>query len=92
MNDIVEIQHCPNQHMRVYHVREQLTEKQIEISGSADAGAVTEELARIRGIACVTVERYQVSITKGKAFDWAEVEPAVLEFLRLFNNGEGPDV
>jgi hypothetical protein len=78
---------------RVYHVREQLTEKQCEASelGPEQCGHVTNTIAKMPGVELCYVKRYQVTVHKAEMFSWEEVEPLVMEFLKCFAGKPFPD-
>lgn len=67
---------------REYHTKAQLTERSIESSSCGiELGAVGEVVAALPGISQVFVRRYSVTVFKGGAWPWEEVEPAILDFL-----------
>jgi len=81
MPSTVGVQICPVEDVRVYHVRQQLTESsQIwyrehreGISGIADL------IFSIPGVTTVTVSCYSVQIGKAKLYRWDEIEPRVMQ-------------
>ena len=85
------VEQCPAPNVRVYHVREALTDQGCEYASHTQFegepnpwGAVADTLLRMRGVTGVWVNRYSVTVKKAEAFDWTEVEPAIIEFLAAF--------
>ncbi len=79
MNSKIVIEALPNEQVRIYHLRTDLSEQ------------VVQRIFYIRGVISkfshhsrYDKETYSLTIHKGKAFDWGEIQLAVLEILIEF--------
>lgn len=68
-------------HSRQYHTKVGLTDRSCECSQARDAGAFCRLIAELPGVANVFVSRYELTVFKGQAFTWDEVEPGIIEIL-----------
>jgi len=86
MSSAVSIQICPVEDVRVYHVRQQLTESSQMWFREHTEGinGIAELILKIPGVASVFVFSYSVQISKAKLYRWDEIEPRILEGLEPF--------
>lgn len=79
---------------RVYHSRQELTEKVVtgERGGRRSnkiPSPILNQLLAIPGIVGAEVHVYHVAIYRSPMFEWKEIEPRVWELLDCFNLGVG---
>ena len=76
---------------RSYHTRAELTEPgKIWFDFDTNAPELLRMIMRVRGVVNANLDRYEVFVQISPAFDWSEVEDAILEILRPFIIGELP--
>jgi hypothetical protein len=74
MDEGIEIRE--NEYEQYFHRRQYLLRTPVP------AAAARAALEFLLGVEEVGISRYQVTIQKGRAFNWDEVQPAVLTYLQ----------
>jgi len=81
---VVGVQLTPDDNMRCFHIRHELTGIKAEIGykgESSELGALGRLLLEIRGVECVSVQAYSVTVQKGAMFDWPEIQEKIVDIL-----------
>ncbi len=103
---IIKIQHCPNPHFLVFHTTLEISEdihqhfmRPIRESsltylnkvGEIGTRIITQTLA-LDGVIEAHIQPYKLSVEKGEAFDWRDIEPGVVEILKKEFGEEAPEI
>lgn len=93
----IVIELCPNIDVRVYNVSTQISRHTIadfnaplpdyeELYLSEEVGSpgmeLVKEVLAVLGVEKVYIKPYNISVYKGKSFDWEDIEPSVITSLR----------
>jgi Scaffold protein Nfu/NifU N terminal len=86
VSSTVSVQICPAEDVRIYHVRQQLTESSQMWFREHTEGVngIAELILNIPGVTSVFVFCYSVQISKAKLYRWDEIEPRILQALEPF--------
>lgn len=96
------VERVPNPHCLVFHTTAELSQGSISqlfwrplrpysepyLNEMGEHGArVVRQIFAIAGVAEVSITPYHLHISKGEAFDWEDIKPAIIEVIRsLFQN------
>lgn len=90
------VERVPNPHCMVFHATAELSQSPLQdfrrplrphseeyLKEVGEHGAkVVRDVIATPGVDNVTISPYHLQIIKGEAFDWADIEPAIIEALR----------
>ena len=85
--ELVLIQPTDDPDMRVYHVRDELTESKSEdgCKGFEDElGAFGKLILGIRGVEVVRIQPYRFFVSKASMYSFEEIEPAICSLISSF--------
>ena len=101
----IVIEQCPNPHFQEFHCTALLSEarrqefkrplrdsseKYLKLLGEKGAGLI-HTLFGIAGVAEVFISPYEITVVKGEAFDWKDIQPETLEALKAVFAAHGMD-
>lgn len=93
----IKVQICPHPDVRSYHLTTEISKHSLRIfqrplSSNKDLKDLEEvgelgtlllrEVFAIPGVSRVFIAPYELTVTKGSAFEWSEIEPDILEALK----------
>lgn len=78
-----------NPHVRLFHVREELTRRVVDVFGPG-APAWLEPIARREDVRETSLTRYKVRIAKRRSASWESIEPAAIAALAARFGAIGP--
>ncbi len=90
-----QLEYHPNPEIVTVHLNKVVAKKSIQtFEGDTEMDdderpQFVKDLFRIDGVESVTLQRYEVSLKKGTAFEWEEIISTVLELLNTTFNSAG---
>jgi hypothetical protein len=81
---VVGVQLTPDDNVRCFHVRHELTSTKAEVGYRGEfpeLGALGRLVLEIRGVECVSVQAYSITVQKGAMFDWQIIQEKIVDIL-----------